>query len=254
MMKQILVGLVLAAGSWMSALQAGEVQVAVASNFSQPLEVLAAVFKTSSGHDLKISAGSTGKLYAQIENGAPFEVFLSADSKTAKKLIDTNLAVKDSQFTYAVGKLVLWSSEQNYVDAQGEVLKKNEFKHLAIANPATAPYGAAAVEVLEHLGLSSTVSAKLVQGENISQSYDFVATGNAELGFVAWSQVQQDGVLKTGSVWQVPDDLYQAIQQDAVLLNKGKDNSAAQAFLDFLKTEAAQALIVRAGYGLPKAN
>lgn len=253
-MKKLLLSLILINGLASTVLPADEVQVAVASNFSKPLEALASAFKASSGHDLKVSAGATGKLYAQIEHGAPFEVLLSADSKTPKKLIDAQLAVADSQFTYALGKLVLWSSAKDYVDAQGEILKKNEFKHVAIANPSTAPYGAAALEVLEHLGLTKTLATKQVQGENISQTYDFVATGNAELGFVAWSQVQQDGQLKEGSVWQVPEELYQAIQQDAVLLNKGKDNSAAQAFLEFLQTPEAQKLITDAGYGLPKAN
>lgn len=250
--KHTWLALTLCIGS--SSLWADEVQVAVASNFSKPLETLATAFKAKSGHELKISAGATGKLYAQIENGAPFEVFLSADSKTPKKLVDAQLAVADSQFTYALGKLVLWSSTKDSIDAQGEVLKKNEFKHLAIANPKTAPYGAAALEVLEHLGLTKTLEAKLVQGENISQTYDFVSTGNADLGFVAWSQVEKDGVLKDGSVWQVPEDLYKPIQQDAVLLTKGKDNTAAKALLDFLKTPEAQKLITDAGYGLPKAN
>lgn len=253
-MKKRLISLVLISHAYAAALNADEVQVAVASNFSKPLEILAPVFKASSGHDLKVSTGATGKLYAQIENGAPFEVFLSADSKTPKKLVDAQLAVVASQFTYALGKLVLWSSAKDYVDDKGEVLKKNEFKYIAIANPNTAPYGVAALEVLDKLGLSASLAAKQVQGENISQTYDFVATGNAELGLVAWSQIQQDGQLTAGSMWQVPEDLYQPIQQDAVLLNKGKNNKAANAFLDFLKTTEAQKLITESGYGLPKAN
>lgn len=253
-MKKFLSGAILFSCVCCSMLSANEVQVAVASNFSKPLETLATAFKAKSGHDLKVSAGATGKLYAQIENGAPFEVFLSADSKTPKKLVDAQLAVADSQFTYALGKLVLWSSSKDTIDAQGEVLQRNEFKYLAIANPKTAPYGAAALEVLEHLGLAQTLEAKLVQGENISQAYEFVSTGNAELGFVAWSQVVQDGVLKEGSVWQVPENLYQPIQQDAVLLTKGKNSTAAQALLAFLKTPEAQKLIADAGYSLPKAN
>ncbi|HPY40945.1 MAG TPA: molybdate ABC transporter substrate-binding protein, partial [Thiolinea sp.] len=158
-MKKLLLSLVLLNVLSSAFLKADEVQVAVASNFSKPLENLASAFKASSGHDLKISAGATGKLYAQIENGAPFEVFLSADSKTPKKLVEAQLAVADSQFTYALGKLVLWSSTQDYVDAQGEVLKKNGFKHIALANPNTAPYGAAALEVLEHLGLTKALAA-----------------------------------------------------------------------------------------------
>lgn len=240
--------------SMASVLKADEVTVAVASNFSKPLEALATAFTATTGHELKISAGATGKLYAQIEHGAPFEVLLSADSKTPEKLIAAQLAIADSRFTYALGKLVLWSSTQNYIDAQGRVLQKNEFKHLAIANPKTAPYGAAAQEVLEHLGLTKTLEAKLVQGENISQTYDFVSTGNAELGFVAWSQVAQAGVLKQGSVWQIPDRLYSPIQQDAVLLTKGQNNPAAKALLAFLKTPAAKMLITEAGYGLPTVN
>lgn len=253
-MNRLLLTLGLLATSSLLALQADEVQVAVASNFSKPLGLLAEKFKATSGHELKVSAGATGKLYAQIENGAPFEVFLSADSKTPKKLVDAQLAVADSQFTYALGKLVLWSNSKDYVDEKGEVLTKGEFKHIAIANPKTAPYGAAALEVLEHLGLTKTLEPKQVQGENISQTYEFVSTGNAELGFVVWSQVAQDGALKEGSVWQVPDELYKPIQQDAVLLIKGKDNSAAKALLDFLKTPEAQKLITDAGYALPKAN
>ncbi|MFM2319223.1 MAG: molybdate transporter substrate-binding protein [Pseudomonadota bacterium] len=237
-----------------SVLKADEVKVAVASNFSKPLEALATAFTATTGHELKISAGATGKLYAQIEHGAPFEVLLSADSKTPEKLVTAQLAIADSRFTYALGKLVLWSSNQDYIDAQGAVLQKNEFKHLAIANPKTAPYGAAAWEVLEHLGLTTSLESKLVQGENISQTYDFVSTGNAELGFVAWSQVVQAGGLKQGSVWQIPDRFYAPIQQDAVLLTKGQNNPAAKALLAFLKTPAAQKLITEAGYGLPTAN
>jgi molybdate transport system substrate-binding protein len=240
--------------SMASVLNADEVTVAVASNFAKPLEALAAAFKAKTGHELKISAGATGKLYAQIEHGAPFEVLLSADSKTPEQLVAAQLAIADSRFTYALGKLVLWSSNQDYIDAQGAVLQKNEFKHLAIANPKTAPYGAAAQEVLEHLGLTKALEAKLVQGENISQTYDFVSTGNAELGFVAWSQVAQAGVLKQGSVWQIPDGFYSPIQQDAVLLTKGQNNPAAKALLAFLKTPAAQMLITEAGYGLPTVN
>lgn len=253
-MERFLLSLVLLSSSYVPVLKADEIQVAVASNFSQPLEALASIFKASSGHDLKISAGATGKLYAQIENGAPFEVFLSADSKTPKKLIDAQLAVADSQFTYALGKLVLWSSEKDYVDNQGAVLKKNEFKHLAMANPETAPYGRAAVEVMDKLNLSASFAEKKVQGENISQTYDFVATGNAELGFVALSQVQKEGALKAGSMWLVPEDLYSPIQQDVVLLNKGQANLAAQSFLEFLKSVEAYKLISGYGYGLAQAK
>lgn len=253
-MQKIWLSLFLITSSSLAGVNADELQVAVASNFSKPLEALATVFKASSGHELKISSASTGKLYTQIEHGAPFEVLLSADSKTPKKLVDAQLAVAGSQFTYALGKLVLWSSQKDYVDAQGEVLKKNQFKHLAIANPETAPYGAAAVEVLDKLGLTQTLAEKKVQGENISQTYEFVATGNADLGFVALSQVQKDGVIKEDSVWQVPDDYYSPIQQDAVLLTKAKESAAAKSFLEFLKSPEAQKLISSYGYGLAKAD
>ena len=231
---------------------ADDVQVAVASNFSKPLAEIATKFKAASGHELKISSGATGKLYAQVENGAPFEVFISADSKTPKKLVDANLAQADSQFTYAFGNLVLWSSQANVVDAQGDILKTDKFKHIAIANPKTAPYGTAAMEVLTHLNLQNALAPKMVQGENITQTYDFVSTGNAELGFVALSQVQKDGKLKSGSAWIVPQDLYQPLAQDAVLLNKGKDNAAAKALLDYLKQADAQAIMQTYGYTLPE--
>ncbi len=230
---------------------ADEVQVAVASNFSKPLEAIAEKFKAASGHELKISAGATGKLYAQIENGAPFEVFISADSKTPKKLVEAKMAEADTQFTYAFGKLVLWSSTEGYVDDKGEVLRKSDFKHLAIANPKTAPYGEAGMAVMEKLGLTAAITPKLVTGENITQTYDFVSTGNAELGFVALSQVQKDGKLKGGSAWIVPADMYQPMAQDAVLLSSAKDSAAAKALLEFLKGEEAQAIISSYGYEIP---
>ncbi|MGB5599698.1 MAG: molybdate ABC transporter substrate-binding protein, partial [Thiothrix litoralis] len=178
-------------------------------------------------------------------------VFISADSKTPKKLVEAKLAEADTQFTYAFGKLVLWSSTEGYVDDKGEVLRKGDFKHLAIANPKTAPYGTAGLEVLTKLGLSTALTPKLVQGENISQTFDFVSTGNAELGLVALAQVQKDGKLKAGSAWNVPDDLYAPITQDAVLLDKGKDNAAAKALLDYLKGDEAKAIISAYGYGIP---
>ncbi|OQX04797.1 MAG: molybdate ABC transporter substrate-binding protein [Thiothrix lacustris] len=231
---------------------ADEVQVAVASNFTKPLEAIAEKFKVASGHELKISAGATGKLYAQIENGAPFEVFISADSKTPKKLVENKMAEADSQFTYAFGTLVLWSSTEGYVDDKGDVLKKGEFQHLAIANPKTAPYGEAGMAVMEKLGLTVAITPKLVMGENITQTYDFVSTGNAELGFVALSQVSKANKLKAGSVWVVPQEMYKPLAQDAVLLSKGKDNAAAKALLDYLKGDEAQAIITSYGYALPK--
>lgn len=231
---------------------AGDIHVAAASNFAKPLQDIAEKFKAASGHDIKVSTGATGKLYAQIENGAPFEVFISADNKTPKKLVESKMAEAASQFTYAFGTLVLWSSKEGYVDDKGEVLSKGEFQHLALANPKTAPYGEAGMAVLEKLGLTAAITPKLVQGENITQTFDFVATGNAELGFVALSQVSKDNKLKSGSVWVVPQEMYKPMAQDAVLLTKGKDNAAAKALLDYLKGEDAQAIMTSYGYALPK--
>jgi molybdate transport system substrate-binding protein len=229
---------------------ADEVQVAVAANFAGPMKPIAADFEKATGHKLSVSLGATGKFYAQIQNGAPFEVFLSADDTTPAKLEQEGLAVTGSRFTYAVGKLALWSAKPGFVDAKGNVLKQNKFVHLALANPKTAPYGAAAVETLTRLGLLESVSPKFVQGENIAQAQQFVASGNAELGFVALSQVQENGKLTSGSVWIVPENLHAPILQDAVLLTKGKDSAAAKAFLEYLQGKKAQAIIKGYGYDL----
>lgn len=230
------------------AAQAAEVQIAVAANFTAPIKEIAAAFEKDSGHKVVASFGPTGGFYTQVKNGAPFEVFLSADDTTPAKLIEEGDAVKESRFTYAVGKLVLWSPKADYVDAKGEVLKKNAFEHLAIANPKTAPYGAAAVQVLEKLKLTEAVKPKLVEGSNITQAHQFVATGNAELGFVALSQVYKDGKVTEGSSWLVPADMYKPIRQDAVILNKGKDNPAAKALVEYLKGPKALAVIKAYGY------
>ncbi|WP_024872955.1 molybdate ABC transporter substrate-binding protein [Tolumonas lignilytica] len=227
---------------------ADEVKVAVAANFQQPLEEIAKSFKQDTGNTLLISAGSTGKLFTQIQNGAPFEVMISADSKTPKKLVKSELALADTQFTYAKGQLVLWSADSTKVDAAGAVLKSASYSHLAVGNPKTAPYGAAAFEALDKLGLTSTVSAKLVQGENIMQVQQFVESGNAELGFVALSQVYKDGKITKGSAWIVPASLYSPLTQDAVLLKKGEDNPAATALLNYLKGNKAKSIMHSYGY------
>ena len=239
-------GLTLAA----CAAQAGEVQIAVAANFTAPMKEIAAKFEKDTGHKVVASFGPTGGLYTQIKNGAPFEVFLSADDKTPAKLVEEGDAVKASRFTYAKGKLALWSPKDGYVDAEGAVLKKDDFKHLAIGNPKTAPYGAAAVSVLEKLSLLEAVKPKLVEGSNITQAHQFVATGNAELGFVALSQIYKDGKLTGGSAWMVPADLYSPIRQDAVILNKGKDSAVAKALVKYLKGEQAAVVIKSYGYDL----
>ncbi|MFI5445434.1 molybdate ABC transporter substrate-binding protein [Polaromonas sp. UC242_47] len=227
---------------------AAEVQVAVAANFTAPMKLIAAEFEKESGHQTVLSFGATGKFYAQITNGAPFDVFLSADDSTPAKLEKEGAAVSGSRFTYATGKLVLWSAQPGLVDDQGEVLKKGDFKKIAIAAPKLAPYGAAAVETLTQLGLMDKLLPKLVQGESIGQTYSFVSTGNAELGFVALSQVYEGGKIKSGSAWIVPGKLHSAIRQDAVLLSKAKDNPAAVALMAFLKTEKAKAVIRSFGY------
>jgi molybdate transport system substrate-binding protein len=229
---------------------AAEVQVAVAANFTAPMQKIAADFEKASGHKAQLAFGATGKFYAQIRNGAPFEVLLAADDETPARLEKEGLAVAGSRFTYAIGQLALWSAKPGYVDDQGAVLKQGAFDHLAIANPRLAPYGAAALETLGKLGLLGSVERKFVQGENIAQTFQFVSTGNAELGFVALSQVFENGKLKSGSAWIVPPALHAPIRQDAAVLIQGKDNPAAAALVKFLKTGLARAVIQSYGYQL----
>lgn len=227
---------------------AEEVQVAVAANFTAPMQVIAADFEKDTGHKALLAFGATGKFYAQIKNGAPFDVLLAADDETPARLEKENAAIAGSRFTYAIGTLVLWSAKPGYVDGQGEVLRKGDFAHLAIANPKLAPYGQAATEVMAALKVSETLAPKLVQGENIAQTFQFVSTGNAELGFVALSQVMKDGKVSEGSAWIVPANLHQSIRQDAVLLTPGRDNPAAAALLRYLQGEKARAVIHSFGY------
>ena len=219
---------------------------AVAANFTPTAQALAARFEALTGHRLVISSGSSGKLYTQIVNGAPFDLFLSADEDRPRELEAEGRGLPGTRFTYAVGQLLLWSSDPALVDAEGAVLRSDRFRRLAVANPRTAPYGAAAMAVLRRLGLEERLASRLVQGENIAQAYQFVATGNAELGFVALAQVR---AAPGGSAWEVPRDLYPAVEQQAVLLDRGRDNPAARGFLDFLRTPEARALIREAGYG-----
>jgi molybdate transport system substrate-binding protein len=230
--------------------QADEVQVAVAANFTAPMQQIAVQFEKETGHKAVLAFGATGKFYAQIVNGAPFDVMLSADDETPAKLETGGQGVAGSRFTYAIGKLVLWSANPDLVDAKGEVLKTGNFKHLALANPKTASYGTAAVEAMTSLGLLPSLQARFVQGENISQTQQFILSGNAELGFIALSQVIKDGRIGSGSAWMVPANLYQPIQQDAVLLTKGKDKPAATALLAYLKGDKARSVIKAFGYDL----
>ncbi len=225
--------------------------MAVAANFSAPAKQLAAQFEKATGHRLALSSGSTGKFYAQISNGAPFDVLLAADSETPRRMEQEKLAVSGSRFTYALGKLVLWSPREGVVDDRGEVLRTGTFRRLSLANPRLAPYGAAAQEAMERLGAWATLQDRLVMGENIAQAFQFVATGNAELGFVAYSQVREPGKPLAGSFWLVPQSLYAPLRQDAVLLAHGASNAAAREFLAFLRSAPALELIRGYGYELP---
>ena len=230
--------------------QAETLRIAVAANFVGPLQQLSAVFERNSGTKLLLVPGATRGLYAQIRNGAPFDVLLSADRETPQRLVKEGLALPDSEFTYAVGKLALWSARSGYVDAGGRVLGSGDFAHLAIANPETAPYGAAALSVITKLGLQARLRPRLVEGEDISQTYQFVASGNAELGFVALSSLYRNGRLtQAGSLWIVPDGLYRPIRQDAVILAHAKDKPAARALMAYLESASARAIIESYGYG-----
>ncbi len=248
LVRKSLVGLV--AALTMNAAFADEVQVAVAANFTAPIQAIARHFEQDTGHKLVVAFGATGQIYTQIKNGAPFEVFLSADDSTPARLEQEGETVKGSRFTYATGTLALWSAKEGFVDGNGEVLKGNTFQHLSIANPKTAPYGLAATQVLARLGLTEATQARLVEGQSITQAYQFVSTGNAELGFVALSQIYKDGKVSSGSAWVVPAQLHDPIRQDAVILNKGKDNAAARALMDYLKGPEAAAVIKSFGYQL----
>lgn len=229
------------------------VRVAVAANFTAPMRRIAADFERESGHKTLLAFGSTGMFNAQIRNGAPFDVLLAADDETPAKLERDGQAVVGSRFTYAAGRLVLWSAQAGYVDQRGDVLKhgmsKNAgFRHIALASPKLAPYGAAAIETMHSLGILEALRPRFVEAENVAQAWQFVASGNAELGFVAASQVMQHGRTITGSAWLVPASLHRPIRQDAVLLDRGKGNAAASALLRYLGTEKAKAIIRAFGY------
>lgn len=229
---------------------ADEVQVAVAANFTAPMQAVAAAFAKDTGHKARLAFGSSGKFYAQIRNGAPFQVLLAADNESPAKLEGEGMAVAGTRFTYAIGRLALWSASEGMVDGKGDVLRKGGYRHVAIANPRLAPYGAAAVDVLKKLSLLETVQPRFVQGENIAQTWQFVASGNAELGFIALSQVMKDGKLTGGSAWVVPASLHTPIRQDAVILANSKGNAAAGALLAYLKSEKAKAIIRGYGYDI----
>jgi molybdate transport system substrate-binding protein len=229
---------------------ADEVQVAVAANFAAPMKEIAARFEQDTGHKVLSTVGATGKFYAQIKNGAPFDILLAADDETPAKLEKEGAAVPNTRFTYAIGKLVLWSAQPGLVDDKGEVLNKSSFEHLSIANPKLAPYGAAAVETMQKLNVYRALESKFVVGESLAQAHQFIVSGAAPLGFVAMSQVYEGGKLKSGSAWVVPANLYSPIRQDAVALETGKGKPAVDAFLRYLKGDKAKAVIRSFGYDL----
>lgn len=249
MFRSLLVSMLATVGLTAVQVNAAEVAIAVAANFNAPMQIIAADFERVTGHKALLTLGATGKFYAQIKNGAPFDVLLAADDETPARLIAEKFAVSGTAFTYATGKLVLWSAKPGFIDAQAAVLKTGRFRHLALAHPKLAPYGRAARETLAALKLD-VPPTKIVTGENIAQTFQFVASGNAELGFVALSQVGKDGKFTSGSGWVVPATLHAPIKQDAVLLNKGRNNAAAVALLAYLKSPAARTVIQGFGYGI----
>lgn len=230
---------------------AGEVHVAVAANFILPMQKIAAAFETQTIHRVKMAIGSTGGVYSQIRNGAPFDIFMAADDETPARLQAEGLAVAGSRFTYARGRIVLWSANPSLVDGAGKVLMDGSFDKIAIANPKLAPYGRAAIEVMEHNGLYAKYLPKIVQGENIGQAFQFVATGAAPVGFVALSQVMLDGKVTRGSAWIVPASMHAPMRQDAVVLKHGAANAAAGELADFIRSAKARDIIRAYGYDLP---
>ncbi|MCP5382559.1 MAG: molybdate ABC transporter substrate-binding protein [Kordiimonadaceae bacterium] len=224
---------------------AENVRVAVAANFTEVANEIGQAFEQKTGHKALYSFGSTGQLFTQISQGAPFDIFLAADQSRPKKAVEDGYAVSGSQFTYAVGKIALYSEDPDFIKDE-KTLREGKFTKIAIANPSTAPYGAAAVDVMKHLGLYSKLESKIVQGNNIAQTYQFVHSLNAEIGFVALSQISSHN---NGSRWIIPADLYSEIAQDAVLLNEGENNEAALAFINFLKNPLARNIIEKYGYG-----
>lgn len=233
---------------------AEEISVAVAANFSAPLAAIAQGFERATGHKVQISSASTGKLYAQIAHGAPFAVLLAADRATPERIAAEGLGDAASRFTYARGRLVLWSARPDLVDGAGQVLATGGWTHIAIASPKLAPYGAAAMQTLDKLGLTAHVQPRTVWGENIGQTYQFAASGAADLGFVALSQIWRDGKLSTGSAWLVPEGWYTPIDQDAIVLKPGAGREAVAEFMRWLRGDKARAVMERFGYTVPQSG
>ena len=241
------------AALFFAAARADVANIAVAANFAAPAKALARILNDTTGHTARLSFGATGAFAAQVENGAPFDVLMAADDTSPARLEAGGLAVPGSRLTYAMGRLALWSAKPGFIDAQGRVLGGGQFDKLAIANPKFAPYGQAALQTLEKLGLTGPIKPKLVMGESIGQTYQFVASGNVPLGFVALAQVMTGGKPTAGgSLWVVPEELHAPIAQDAVLLKHGADNPAARAWLALLRSPAAADLMRGYGYAVPK--
>jgi molybdate transport system substrate-binding protein len=228
--------------------QATEIKVAVAGNFTDTIKAISKKFESNTGHKVSLSFGSTGKHYAQIKNGAPFHAFLAADIKRPELLEKEGLIIPGSRFAYALGRIVLWSPNPELIDSDGKILEQGDFHYLAIANPKLAPYGHAAREIMQAREVWNRLRGHIVRGENIGQAFQFIKSGNAELGFVAYSQVKHPDHTFSGSIWEVPQKLYSPIEQQAVLL---KDDAAAHAFLDFMRSKPALDIIQAYGYGIP---
>jgi len=228
---------------------AEQVLVAVAANFIPPFREIVIEFEKTTGHNVQVAGGSSGNFYSQIKNGAPFDVFFSADMERPKLLEDERLGVKDTRFTYAIGRLVLWSSNADLIKGE-ETLRSKKFKRLAIANPKTAPYGVAAIQVMKKLELWESLQPQIVMGESLGHTMGFIESGNAQLGFVALSQIMDPKIKGQGSRWDVPTDLHEPIKQDVILLAKGKDNPAAKALLEFMGSPQARKIIEHYGYEL----
>ena len=222
--------------------------MAVAANFTAPMKRIAEAFEKDTGHKTVLSFGSTGKLFAQITNGAPFDVFLSADDETPARLESEGVAAQGSRLTYATGRLVLWSAKAGLVDDKAAVLLRSDFKYLAIAAPKLAPYGAAAIQTLTKIGMLAPLQAKLVMGDSIGQTFSMISSGNADLGFVAMSQVFEGGTLKSGSAWVVPANLHSPLKQDGVVLARARSNPAALQLMTFMKSPQARAIMNSFGY------
>ena len=248
-MNRFLPSLVLLFSMVVTPALAEQVLVAVAANFVPPFREVAMEFEKATGHTVQVASGSSGAFFTQIKNGAPFDVFFSADNERPKLLEEEGLGVKGSRFTYAIGRLVLWSPDPDLVKGE-DTLRSRKFKHLAIADPKTAPYGVAAKQAMQKLGVWESLQRRLVLGESLGQTIGFVESGNAELGFLALSQVMDPRIKGKGHLWDVPSNLHEPIQQDVVLLTKGKDNPAAKALMEFIGGPQAKAIIERYGYEL----